>query len=132
MAYDNSLNSNDQPYNSRKTLASIHFDDLSKKSPEQDWQHKSTKRRQNTLTQEEYTNAAAWKIDNLERVLAEIEQDSKRVLSMILDIRNIYTKYLDQANKADKERYEIYTFALRLEQELYINNEEREEAVSLL
>ncbi len=51
---------------------------------------------------------------------------------MILDMQSIYTKYLDQANKADKENNEIYTCALGLEQELYISNEEREQAVSLL
>ena len=132
MARDNSSNSNDQPYEPRKTLASVHFDDLSEKSPEQDWQHEGTKRRQNTLAQEEHTNAAAWRIDNLERLLAEIEKDPKGVLSMILDMQSIYTKYLDQANEADKERDEIHTRALGLEQELHISNEEREQAVSLL
>ena len=59
MTHDNSLNSNDQPYKLQKTLASVYFDNLSKKSPEQDWQYKSTKRRQSILAQEEYINAAA-------------------------------------------------------------------------
>ena len=45
---------------------------------------------------------------------------------MILDIQRIYTKYLDQANKADKECDEIYTYAFGLEQELHISNEVRE------
>ncbi len=126
MACDNSSNSNDQPYKPRKTLASVHFDDLSEKSPEQDWRYKGTKRRQSTLAQEEYTNAAAWQIDNLERLLAEIEKDPEGVLSIILDMRRIYTKYLDQANKVDKERDEIHTRTLGLEQELYISNKEKE------
>ena len=47
-------------------------------------------------------------------------------------MRSIYTKYLNKANKADKERDEIRTRALGLEQELHISNEEREQAVSLL
>ncbi len=51
---------------------------------------------------------------------------------MILDIQSIYTKYLDQANKADKECNEIHTRVLELEQELHISNEERKQAVSLL
>ncbi len=51
---------------------------------------------------------------------------------MILDMQSIYTKYLDQANKADKVCNEIHTRALRLEQELHISNEEKEQAVSLL
>ncbi len=91
MARDNSSNSNNQPYKPRRTLASVHFDDLSEKSTEQDWRHKGTKRRQSTLAQEEHTNAAAWRIDNLERLLAEIEKDPEGVLSMILDMRSIYT-----------------------------------------
>ncbi len=59
MACDNSSNSNNQPYESQRTLASVHFDDLSKKSPEQDWRHKGTKHRRSTLAQEEHINAAA-------------------------------------------------------------------------
>ena len=51
---------------------------------------------------------------------------------MILDMRSIYTEYLHEANEADKERDEIRTRALGLEQELHISNEEREQAVSLL
>ena len=53
-------------------------------------------------------------------------------MSIILDIRSIYTKYLDQANEANKERDEIYTRVLRLEQELHISNEKREQVVSFL
>ena len=34
---------------------------------------------------------------------------------MILDMRSIYTKYLDQANKTDKKWNEIHTCVLRLE-----------------
>lgn len=45
---------------------------------------------------------------------------------MILDIWSIYTKYLDQVNKADKKRIGIHTCVLELDQELYINNEKRE------
>ncbi len=132
MTCDNSSNSNNQPYKPRRTLASVYFDDLSEKSPDQDWRHEDTKRRQSMLAQEKLTNAAAWQIDNLERLLAKIEKDLDGVLSMILDMWSIYTKYLDQANKADKERNEIHTRVLGLEQELHISNEEREQVVSLL
>ena len=55
-----------------------------------------------------------------------IEKDPKRVLSIILDMRNIYIEYLDQANKADKDYHEIYTCILGQEQELYISNEKKE------
>ena len=133
MGRDNSsTEQNDQPYEPRRTPASVHFDDVSEKSPEQDWRHEGTNRRRSTLAQEEHTNTAAWRIDSLERLLAEIEKDPEGVLSMILDMRSIYTEYLDQANEADKERDEIRTRALGLEQELHISNEEREQTVSLL
>ena len=133
MACDNSSTENDQPNKPRKTPSNVHFDDVSEKSPEQDWRHEGTKCRRSTLAQEqEHNNAAAWQIDSLERLLAEIEKDLEGVLSMILDMRSIYTEYLNEANEADKKRDEIRTRALGLEQELHISNEEREQAVSLL
>lgn len=48
---------------------------------------------------------------------------------MILDMWSIYTKYLDQANKANKKCNEICTCILGLDQELYISNKEREQVV---
>ena len=79
-----------------------------------------------------HNNAAAWQIDSLERVLAEIKKDSKGVLSMILDMRSIYIEYLNKTNKADKKRDEISICALGLEQKLYISNKERKYAISHL
>ncbi len=61
-----------------------------------------------------------------------MNKDPNGVLTMILDMRKTYTEYLDQANKADNQRDKIRTHALRLEQELYISNKKREQAVSLL
>ena len=127
MACDNSLTKNDQPNESQKTPSNVHFDDILKKSPEQKWRHEGIKCRRSTFAQEqEHNNAAAWQIDSLERLLAEIEKDPERVLSMILDMCNIYTKDLNKGNKADKKRDKICTCALRLEQKLYIRNEEKE------
>ncbi len=51
---------------------------------------------------------------------------------MILDMRNIYTKYLNQANYANEQWKEIRTIALGLEQEFQISNNERQEAIILL
>ena len=51
---------------------------------------------------------------------------------MILDMRSIYTKYLNKANKANKKCNEIYIYALGLEHKLYINNKKKEQAVFLL
>ena len=47
-------------------------------------------------------------------------------------MRNIYIKYLNQANHADKQCKEIRTIASRLEQELQISNNKRQEAITLL
>ena len=51
---------------------------------------------------------------------------------MILDMRTIYTEYLNQANNVDKQCNQIQTVALRLEQELQISNNERTEVITLL
>ena len=45
---------------------------------------------------------------------------------------NIYIKYLNKANKANKKCDEIHICTLGLEQKLYINNEEKEQAVYFL
>ncbi len=54
-----------------------------------------------------------------------MDKDPDEVLTMILDMRNIYTEYLNQANHADEQCKEIRTIALGLEQELQISNNER-------
>ena len=51
---------------------------------------------------------------------------------MILDMRSIYTKYLNKANKIDKKRNKIHTCVLKLEQEVYISDKERKQVVFLL
>lgn len=43
----------------------------------------------------EHTSATVWWIDSLERLIAEIENNSKRVLPMIFDMQSIYTWNLD-------------------------------------
>lgn len=78
------------------------------------------------LTKKEYINITASQINNLEKQLVEIKKDSGGVLSMILNMQNIYTKYLHKANKVDKKYDEIYTYMLELEQKLHISNKKRE------
>ena len=133
MVCNNSSTKNNQPNKPQRTPSNIYFNDVSEKSLKQNWQYEGTKYRRNTFAQEqEHNNAAAWQINSLERLLAEIGKDPKGVLSIILDMQSIYTKYLNKINKVNKKRDEIYTCILRLEQELKISNEEREQAVSLL
>ena len=61
-----------------------------------------------------------------------MDRNPNGVLKMILDMRTIYTKYLNQANKVDKQCNQILTVALELEQQLQISNNERTEAITLL
>ena len=51
---------------------------------------------------------------------------------MILNIRNIYTKYLNKGNKADKKYDKISTYILELKEKLHISNKKRKQAVFLL
>ena len=41
---------------------------------------------------------AAWQIDSREKLLTEMDKDPDGVLTMILDMRTIYTEYLNQTN----------------------------------
>ncbi len=61
-----------------------------------------------------------------------MDRNPDGVLKMILDMRTIYTEYLDQANNADKQYNQIRSVASGLEQELQISNDERTEAITLL
>ncbi len=54
------------------------------------------------LTEKDCDNTAAWWIDSWEKLLTEINKDPDGVLTMILDMRNIYTEYLNQVNHANK------------------------------
>ncbi len=54
-----------------------------------------------------------------------MDKNPDRILMMILNMCNIYIKYLNQANHADEQYIEIQTIVLRLEQELQISNNER-------
>lgn len=104
MSYNNSLTKlNNQFFKLKKILANIYFYDVLEKFLDQDKQHKNIKLRLSTLAQKKQTNAAAWHIDRLGKLASEIEKNLARVLFMILDLRNIYTKNLDIANKADKK-----------------------------
>lgn len=85
-----------------------------------------------TFAQKKYTNAATCLIDNLEKQLFEIEKNPKRVLSIILDIYNKYTKYLNRVHKASDKRNKICIYALGLEQVFHISNEEKKWGVFFL
>ena len=100
--------------------------------PEPDWQNKERKHRRATLAEKDCDNTITWQIDSREKLLTEMDKNPNRVLTMILDMRNIYTKYLNQANHANKQCKEIRTIALGLEQELQISNNEKQEAITLL
>lgn len=116
----------------KKQSARVHFVDKLEKLPELDWQNKKRKHRRTTLTEENRKNTIIWQIDSWEKLFTEIDRNSDRILKIILDIPTIYTKYLNQANNADKLYNQIWIVALGLEQELQISNNEKAKAITLL
>ena len=70
--------------------------------PEPDWRNKKRKYRHTTLAKEDRKNTVAWRINSQKKLFIEIDKNSYRVLKIILDMRTIYTKYLNQANNANK------------------------------
>ena len=77
---------------------------VSDKLLEPDWRNEERKTRRNMLAQKDRNNTAAWRIDSREKLLTEIDKDPDGVLAMVLDMRAIYTKYLNQANEVDEQR----------------------------
>lgn len=65
-------------------------------------------------------------------MLTELDKDSDKILTMILDMHTIYTKYLNQANNAKKECNQICIFALKLKQDFQITNNKKNETIILL
>ena len=119
MARDNSSSQlDDQSHQTKERSTSVHFEDELEKSPEPDWRNKERKYRRPTLVEKDRENTAAWQIDSQEKLFTEMDRNPDGVLKMILDMRTIYTKYLNQANNADKQCNQIRTVALGLEQEL--------------
>ena len=119
MAQDNfSSQLDNHSHRTKKRSTSVYFENETKILPEPDWQNKERKHRRVTFAEEDCDNTAAWRIDSREKLLTEMDKDLDGVLTIILDMRNIYTKYLNQANYADKQCKEIRTIALGLEQEL--------------
>ena len=119
MAQDNSFSQlDDHSHQTKERSTSVHFEDKTEISPEPDWRNEERKHRRATLAEKDRDNTAAWQIDSREKLLTEMDKDPDTILTMILNMRNIYTKYLNQANHADEQCKEIRTIALGLEQKL--------------
>lgn len=54
------------------------------------------------LAQKKYTNATTLQIDNLDKLLVEIDKELKGILSKIFNMWSIYSKHLDQVHKTVK------------------------------
>ena len=100
--------------------------------PQPNWQNKERKHGRSILAKKNHNNIVVWQINSRETLLIKINKDLNRVLTMILDMRIIYTKYLNQANNANKKCKQICTIALELEQKRQINNNKKNEAITLL
>lgn len=79
-------------HHTKKQSTSIHFDNELEMSS--DGQYKELKYRRNTLIIDNYDNSAAWEIGNLDKFMAEINNHSEEILSMILDIQKTYIDIL--------------------------------------
>lgn len=64
--------------------------------------------------------------------MINIDRNLDEVLLTIFYMQKIYIEYLNQANKADNQHDQIQIRALRLKQDLYINNVEREQTVTFI
>ncbi len=91
-----------ESHQTKRRSASVHFDDEPENLPVPDWRNKERKHRPATLAEEDRDNTAAWRIHSREKLLTEMDKDPDGVLTMILDMRNIYTEYLNQANHANE------------------------------
>ena len=126
MAWDNSSSQLDDKSNQTKRRSvNIYFNDELKNLSLPNWENKKRKHRCTILAKKDCNNTAAWQINSQEKLLIKKDKNFDEVLTMILNMRNIYTKYLNQINQADKQCKKFETITLGLEQEFQINNNER-------
>lgn len=62
--------------------------------PDSNWKHKKSNYRDNTFAQKDFDKSATWLINNLDNLMIEIDKNLKEVLLLILNMQNMYTKYL--------------------------------------
>lgn len=55
------------------------------------------------FTQKNYNNIKVQQIDSQEKLLTKIDINSNKILLIILDIWNIYTKYFNKLNEINKQ-----------------------------
>lgn len=63
--------------------------------PVSDWQNEERKHKCAIFAKKDDNHTTAWQIDSREKLLIEINKDPEEVLTIILDLRNIYTTYLN-------------------------------------
>ncbi len=104
MARDNSSSQlDDESHQMKRQFINVHFDDEPENLLISDWRNKEWKHKCATLAEKDCVNTAAWRINSQEKLLTEIDIDLDGVLMMILDMCNIYTNYMNQANYVDKQ-----------------------------
>ena len=79
----------------KEQSTSVHFEDETEILLELDWQNKECNHRRATLAEKDCDNTTVWQINSREQLLTEMYKDLNGVWTMILDMRNIYTKYLN-------------------------------------
>ncbi len=92
MAQDNSSSQLDNKnHQTKRRSVNVYFDDEPENLPVPDWQNEERKHRCTTLAEEDCNNTTAWRINSQEKLLTEMDKDLDGVLTIILDMRNIYT-----------------------------------------
>ena len=93
---NSSIQLKNQGHQRKEQSASVHFENEPEKLPESDeWQNQKSKYRRNILAEKDCDNTAAWQINNSEKSSAEMDKDPNGILTIILGIRTICTKYLN-------------------------------------
>lgn len=86
--------------------------------PELDWQNKKHKYKHTTLTEKNSKNTVVWQINNSKKLNTKMDKNPNRVLTIILDMHTIYTKYLNETNHMNKQYNQILIIVLKLEYKL--------------
>lgn len=73
-----------------------------KKLPKLDQQNKKYNCRYAKLIEKDCNNIAAQQIDKQEKLLIKMDKNFNDVLTIILDMYNIYIKYLNNINNVNK------------------------------
>lgn len=83
-------------------------------------------RKYNIFAYKNHNNSTVQQINSQGKLMTEMNKNPDKVLLMIIDMLKTYMEYLYHVNKANNYYHQIEIRTLKLEQDLYISNKERE------